>query len=98
MTDYGNEYDTNPPTDPDESGPGGGGCGPSISAQCRKAMEWLTTYLADGPKRVSNTRSEGEFQGHSSKTMYKAVKHLGVQEYESEGRKWWRLKPEQEQE
>lgn len=99
MTDHGNDYDNSPPTDPEEGGGRGGSCGedgPAISAQCQKAMDWLAEYLKDGPKRVSNTRSEGEFQGFSSRTIYKAMRHLKVEEYESEGRKWWRLLAEGE--
>ena len=47
--------------------------------------------LAEGPARVKVIREACEEQKFSTATLYKVGRDLGVEEYESNGRKWWRL-------
>lgn len=87
MNTEGNEYDNEPPQAPEE-GPAKTGPSPARLQEC---ADWLVQYLEDGPKRVSTTRTEAEFKGFDAKLLYRAKKHLEVDEYETEGKKWWQL-------
>lgn len=86
MGTNGNEYDKNPPTRP-ESEPGQA----VPETKVARAVEWLQEQLTLSPKPVGITRNEAELAGFDSKTLYKAKERLGAVEYESQGRKWWKL-------
>lgn len=89
MGDQGNEYDTSPPKAAEA--PGG-----EPSGRLKEVCEWLSSRLKAGECKVAAVRTEAEMEGISSKTLYAAKKALGVDEFESEGRKWWRLKEDAE--
>lgn len=91
MGDAGNEYDTNPPTAPDEGG--GGKRGPD-PAKLRAAEDFLKEVLAGGPRRVSETRRMSEAKGIAAGSLYRAKDNLDVEEFEAQGKKWWRLASE----
>jgi KaiC/GvpD/RAD55 family RecA-like ATPase len=42
------------------------------------AAEWLVQYLADGPKLVNGVYADGQFQGHSERTLDRAKAELGI--------------------
>jgi hypothetical protein len=86
MRTEGNEYDTSPPEAPAEEGRGSRKDS-HIEADCK----WLKDALCGGQRRVSHTRDEAEQAGISAKRLYRAKDELGVEEFTSEGRKWWRL-------
>lgn len=88
MGTHGNEYDTVPP-----EAPGGseGGSAAGRPSHLEEDCEWLRTYLESGPRRVSYTRDDAEQAGIAAKRLYRAKESLGVEEYTSEGKKWWRL-------
>lgn len=90
MGDDGSEYDTDPPEAPEE---GGGFSGrPSGPPQrVRDASDWLRDFLKHGARRVSMIRDAAEDKGITAGSLYRAKEFLGLEEYESEGRKWWRL-------
>ena len=100
MGDGGNEYDDHPPTEPDPAEAAGSASLPAKRGRPPKeiqaASDWLKAQLADGPKRVGITLSAAEPLGWSVGTMYNAARAMGVKEYESEGRKWWELAPDEE--
>lgn len=83
----GNEYDHDPPSSPDAEEPGQPNRASFLAADC----EWLRTYLSMGPKRVSYTRDDAESAGISAKRLYRAKEELEIEDFESQGRKWWRL-------
>jgi hypothetical protein len=90
MGDFGNEYDTNPPASADVAEPRKPGPPPE---KLQEAIAWLCEWLAQGPKRVSYTRSEAELRGFSTRTIYRAKDELHIEEFEAEGKKWWQLTP-----
>jgi hypothetical protein len=87
MADQGNEYDDKPPTGPEEvrRKPG-----PKPEAVLKLA-EWLAGCLKDGPKKVHELRKSAEQAGHSAATLYAAKEHLELEQFEAEGKKWWKL-------
>ena len=87
MGDGGNEYDDNPPKRPEESA----GARQEIPAKVRAAMDWLKAWLSDGARKVGMTRDAAERAGFTTGTIYRAMRALCVEEFETEGRKWWRL-------
>ena len=87
MGDGGNEYDDNPPKRPEESA----GARQEIPAKVRAAMDWLKAWLSDGARKVGMTRDAAEKAGFTTGTIYRAMRALSVEEFETEGRKWWRL-------
>jgi len=86
MGDGGNEYDDDPPEPPEE---GAGKFAPSAKVQ--QAVEWLRDRLAGGGRRVSHLRDEANVEGISAAILYRAKGIASVLEYETEGKKWWRL-------
>jgi hypothetical protein len=90
MGNSGNEYDFNPPSEPDST-PRRTGPSPAALEKCK---EWLTTRLGPTPARVSDVRTDAEGAGLSPGTLYKARDALGVTEYTLEGKKWWRMPAE----
>lgn len=99
MGDTGNEYDDKPPPGPEEQNGGGsfGGGGNKDDpangppSKCKEAMDWLTAFLEHKPYRVSDLRKLAENKGIDAKTLYKAMRTVGLEEFESGGYKWWRL-------
>jgi hypothetical protein len=90
MGDKGNEYDDKPPTPPTaDSGDAGAKKNP-----LGETVQWLESYLQTKScraERVYQIRNDAEEKGISSKTLYKAKDKLGIEEFLSEGKKWWRL-------
>lgn len=87
MGTHGNEYDNNPPDFvPEETTKKG-----PPPAKVRAAQEWLSAELEQGPAQVGPLRRKWETAGHSTSTMYRARDAIGAEEFEAEGRKWWRL-------
>lgn len=84
MGDLGNDYDD---------------CPPDVAASPRAAAsskvllaaQWLSEQLTAGPKRVSHLRTAAEAKEISSTTLYRAKDELGIEEFEAEGKKWWRV-------
>ncbi len=84
----GNEYDDAPPDKAEESG----NSDSKPSGKVALAIAWLKDWLKFGPKRVSNTRTEAEIAGFSATILYKAVRMEKIDQFESENKKWWRLR------
>lgn len=91
MRDGGNEYDDSPPSEP-----GGPEAPAPVSHRLQQVTEWLRGELQIGQRRVSHLRERAEEQQIAPKTLYAAVRALGVEEFTAEGRKWWRLAPDDE--
>lgn len=91
MADIGNEYDDQPPEKLEEETSRIGGKPGPVPARLEAASAWLRDQLQAGPKRVSYTRDDAETAGYDSKLLYRAMRLLKVEEYETQGRKWWRL-------
>jgi hypothetical protein len=86
MGEGGNEYDDKPPTKPEsDSRPG------PVPVKMNACMEWLREHLGHTPKRVSVVRDAAAKAGFSASVLYKAKDALGVEEFEAENRKWWKL-------
>ena len=95
MGDAGNDYDSCPPTEP-EAAPRRPGPPPAKLTACK---EWLAGRLTPNPARVSELRKGAAEAGlisseQSAGTLYAARDALGVNEYELDGRKWWKLTAE----
>src|SRR5262249_50716399 len=87
MGDAGNDYDDRPPEEPawlEAKRPG-------KPTKVDEAEAWLAKHLESGEKRVSSARTEAEAKGFSPGTLYAAKDRLGVEEYVSGGKMWWRL-------
>jgi hypothetical protein len=87
IADAGCSFDSNPPTTP-EPAPIRRGPSPAKLEACKA---WLKDRLTPNPARVSEVRKDAEAAGHSADRLYAARDALGVEEYEVEGRKWWKL-------
>jgi hypothetical protein len=84
MGDSGNEYDDQPPEPPATA--------PSRKAEKVQACKtWLEAALDVGPKRVNELRTAAEEVGFSAGTLYQSKDELEVEQFEAQGRKWWRL-------
>lgn len=88
MGDHGNEYDHEPPTAPEGVEPGQM---PPATPGVDRCCEWLKEQLIGGSLKVHMLREGAEAEGFSSKTLYAAKQRLQLEEFESQGRKWWRL-------
>jgi hypothetical protein len=95
LGETGNTYDDNPPPKPEDAGSVRSDPKPVISAEPAVdkygCMDWLASILARWPIRVSDIRKACESAGYSTKSLYKAKAGLGVEEYEMNGYKWWKL-------
>ena len=49
------------------------------------------SQLTPNPAAVKDIRTESDKAGFSAKTLYQAKDELKVDEYEVNGRKWWKL-------
>lgn len=87
----GNEYDDKPPAPPEAKQAGGRGqeCSPKVDA----AIAFLAARVNGAPRRVSELRREAEVEGIDSQSLYRAKDRLVLDEFETEGRKWWRVIP-----
>ena len=87
MSTAGNDYDFEPPKEPDPV-PKKRGPSPEKLEECKT---WLAAQLTPNPARVFVVRKAAEQAGHATGTLYAARDALGVSEYELDGRKWWKL-------
>ena len=87
MTTNGNEYDLNPPQEPEDS-PRKPGPPPAKLEECKT---WLRERLTPNPAPVKDVRSDAEKAGFSASVLYKAKKAIGADEYADGPRKWWKL-------
>jgi hypothetical protein len=87
MGSAGNEYDFDPPREPDPA-PRRTGPPPVKLEECKK---WLAQRLTPNPSRVKDVRGDAEKASFSADTLYRAMEALGVDEYELDRRKWWKL-------
>lgn len=86
MGDTGNEYDSDPPKEPEALDPGQQRPDPAVD---RCAAE-LQKKLANGIRHVHVLRTQLEEAGYSSKTIYAAKARLRLEEYRDDrGRKCW---------
>lgn len=88
----GCSFDFDPPTKPE---PEARRPGPP-SAKVKAATDWLADRLAPNPARVSDLRKEAAKAGiipsdSFAQTLYRARDELRVEEFEADGRKWWKL-------
>jgi hypothetical protein len=87
MMGAGNQYDFNPPSEPEATTRKRGPAPEKLEA-CKK---WLTDKLTPNPLRVTDVRKESDKAGIAAATLYAAVKALAVEESTVDGRKWWTL-------
>src|ERR1051326_3006951 len=87
MGDQGNEYDLQPPEAAAAEEPGR----KRQTERFKQACAWLTEKLKAGPVRVFDLRRMSEQDQYSPKTLYAARDALPVEQFEAEGKKWWRL-------
>lgn len=87
MGDAGNDYDSNPPSEPAPV-PRRPGPPPAKLEECKV---WLAARLTPNPARVKDVRSESDTKGFAVKTLYAARDALEVDEYDFERRIWWKL-------
>lgn len=92
MGDCGNEYDSSPPEPPDPNQWSGER---ALPAKLREAADWLQGELTDGPQRVSLLIDKAKAKGVSMGTLYRAREIAGAEEEEMQGKKWWRLAPDE---
>jgi hypothetical protein len=64
--------------------------GPS-PVKLEAAMDWLKSYLAEGPRKSRDVFAEGEAAGHKKDTLYTAKDRLGVKVKHSNGGWLWEL-------
>jgi len=87
MATAGNEYDSNPPREPEPT-PRKPGPPPAKLKECKT---WLAARLTPNPGRVKDVRFDAEKAGFSADTLYRAKEALAVDEYTLDRRKWWKL-------
>ncbi len=88
LTSTGNDYDDNPPSEPDALGtPAGREPAPAE----REAQEWLLDWLADGPKLAGNTIGEAERAGIPKSILYVAKAQLKIKSSGPKGQVVWEL-------
>jgi hypothetical protein len=87
MLTGGNEYDFEPPREPDliprKRGP--------VPVKLEACKKWLIERLTPNPAMVKDVRTQAENGEFSADTLYRAKDDLGVEEYTLERRRWWRL-------
>jgi hypothetical protein len=86
MGDLGNQYDANPPSYPEKESRSG-----PVPVKLEQCVEWLRKHLSLCPKPVRIIRTEAEKVDFSANTLYRAKDKLGVEEFEAEKKKWWKL-------
>jgi hypothetical protein len=62
-------------------------------AKMTKAVRWLQTFLADGPKLAADVYTEGSKEGYDDQFLNRQVRQrAGVEKPYQQGRRWvWRL-------
>jgi hypothetical protein len=86
MGDKGNEYDFNPPVEPDEFGP------PAKKTKRSDAcLECLTVFLANGPKPLTEIYAFAQENNYGKNTLYKLRDEGHFVEIEKNGKKYWSL-------
>jgi hypothetical protein len=86
MGDDGNTYDTTPPEPPNGEETSRSG------VKKARARDWLRSHLQGGPRKVTEIRNAAENVQINARYLYLARDELGIEEYTSESRKWWRLR------
>ncbi len=87
MTNKGNDYDFDPPKEPEPT-PRKHGPAPLKLEECKK---WLSERLNPNPAAVVEIRKDAESAGFSVDTLYRSHEALKVNEYTVSRRKWWKL-------
>jgi hypothetical protein len=87
----GNEYDTTPPTAPDVTTGFAHPASPK-NPRLMLAAAWLKARLNGCAIRVRDLISEAEQEGYNKQTLYRAKDTLSIDEIETEGKKWWRVR------
>jgi hypothetical protein len=87
MGTAGNQYDFDPPREPDPT-PRKRGPIPLKLEACKK---WMADRLTPNPAMVKDVRTDADAAGFSADTLYKAKDAIGVEEYTQDSFKWWRL-------
>ena len=85
MGDLGNEYDEDPPTNPENDK------GEKITPQQRMAMDWLSSVLVRGPADLVTLRASAEKAGINVNLLYTAKRKAGIIDFKIEKFVWWRL-------
>ena len=87
MKTGGNDYDFEPPREPDliprRRGP--------VPVKLEACKKWLAERLTPNPAMVKDVRTDADAAGFSADTLYTAKDALGVEEYTLDRRKWWKL-------
>ena len=87
MGTSGNEYDLDPPVEPE---PETGRRGPA-PVKLEECKEWLTRFLSPHPARIKDIISAAGEGGHTKTTLYAAKESLGLDEYIEGKLKSWSL-------
>jgi hypothetical protein len=90
MTTAGNEYDFNPPKEPESVylASHKPGRQPTKVEECQS---WLAERLTPNPVPVKDLRIEAEAAGFAPAVLYRAKEALQVEEYIIDHRKWWKM-------
>lgn len=91
MSAEGSTYDRNPPApvaDRAVAEPRANGRPPTTLVQ---AIDWLRDHLADGPALCRPTFDRAEQAGHAKRTLWRAVRALGVVQEGPHGNQYFRL-------
>jgi hypothetical protein len=78
-------FDDKPPEEP------GRDQGSQPATKAGLCRIWLKAHLDPGPARVKDARRAAEAEGFTSTPLYTAARSLKVEQYEIDGRKWWKL-------
>jgi hypothetical protein len=89
MKDAGNDYDFDPPKEP-EAFPRRRGPAPIKLEECKG---WLKKLLTPNPVRVTDVRRDAEKAGYSADVLYRARNALKAEELKLDHRLWWKLPP-----
>jgi hypothetical protein len=87
MKHDGNDYDYDPPREPDPA-PRRPGPPPAKLNECKA---WLIEQLTPNPAAVKDVRDSAEKAGYSADVLYRAKDAVGADEYVVGRRKWWKL-------
>lgn len=91
MSDTGNAYDNDPPASVEdrESGGSSGETG-KLSQKVAECLDWLTDFIGDGQKRVSEIRTASDLIHNNAKALYAAKTAGGfIETVDAQGKKWW---------
>lgn len=93
MGDAGNEYDLEPPKEPEEGGPfvGGQTNAPPSMNRVQECAMWLKESLSFGPMYLKDILETGKGKGYNVNLIYRAKDMAKVSEDTTEARKRWEL-------